>query len=239
MEEELQLKQRIADLEQENQRLRNLLAQHGIADTPPIHSEVLTEKHAIMLYSLFRGRKDVFSRRSINKEGHAVYYPVCENFWKNGACPKRDGKKVKCMECNNRAWAPLTQRVLLSHLQGKKEDGTDVVGIYPMLPDETCCFLIFDFDNHDGEALDWKHEVDTMRQICGKLDVPCMVERSRSGNGAHIWLLFSEPIPAETARKFGAALLTKGAEYVNIKTFNLMIGCFQPRIIFRKAAWVT
>lgn len=103
---------------------------------------------------------------------------------------------------------------------GKKEDGTDVVGIYPMLPDETCCFLVFDFDNHDGEALDWKHEVDTMRQICGELEVPCMVERSRSGNGAHIWLLFSEPIPAETARKFGASLLTKGAEFVNIRTFQ-------------------
>lgn len=220
MEEELPLKLRIAALEQENQRLRDLLAQHGIADTPPVHSEVLTEKHAILLYSLFRGRKDVFSRRSVNKEGHAVYYPVCGNFWKNGVCPKRDGKKVKCMECSNRVWVPLTQRVLLSHLQGKKEDGSDVVGIYPMLPDETCWFLVFDFDNHDGGASDWKHEVDTMRQICGKLEVPCMVERSRSGNGAHIWLLFSEPIPAETARKFGAALLTKGAEFVNIKTFQ-------------------
>ncbi len=220
MDEKQQLLRKIAKLEQENQRLRELLVQHGIADIPPVQSEVLTGQHAMLLYSLFRGRKDVYSRRSINKDGHAVYYPVCENFWKSGLCPKREGKKIKCAECSNRAWAPLSQRVLLSHLQGQKEDGTDVVGIYPMLEDETCHFLVFDFDNHDGEALDWKNEVDTMRQICTRLEVPCMVERSRSGNGAHIWLLFSEPISAETARKFGAALLTKGAEFVNIKTFQ-------------------
>ncbi len=220
MDEKQQLLQRIAKLEQENRRLRELLSQHGIADISPIQSEVLTGQHAMLLYSLFRGRKDVYSRRSINKDGHAVYYPVCENFWKSGLCPKREGKKIKCAECGNRAWAPLSQRVLLSHLQGQKEDGTDVVGIYPMLEDETCHFLVFDFDNHDGEALDWKNEVDTMRQICTRLEVPCLVERSRSGNGAHIWLLFSEPISVETARKFGAALLTKGADFVNMKSFQ-------------------
>ncbi len=220
MDEKQQFLRKIAKLEQENQRLRELLTQYGIVDMPPVQSEALTGQHAMLLYTLFRGRKDVYSRRSINKDGHGVYYPVCENFWKSGMCPKRDGKKVKCAECSNRVWAPLSQRVLLSHLQGQKEDGADVVGIYPMLPDETCNFLVFDFDNHDGEALDWKNEVDTMRQICTRLEVPCMVERSRSGNGAHIWLLFTEPVPAETARKFGAALLTKGAEFVNIKTFQ-------------------
>ncbi len=214
-----QMQYRIAVLEQENQRLRELLAQHGIVDTLPIHSELVTQKHAQLLYALFRGRKDVFSRRSINKDGHGVYYPACDNFWKAELCPKRDGKKVKCMECSNRAWTPLNQRVLLSHLQGRKEDGTDVIGVYPMLPDETCNFLVFDFDNHDGEALDWKSEVDALRQICAQLEISCMVERSRSGKGAHIWLLFSEPVPAETARKFGASLLTKGAEFVNLKSF--------------------
>ncbi len=220
MDEKQQFLQRIAKLEQENQRLRELLVRHGITEEPPAQSEVLTQQHAMLLYSLFRGRKDVYSRRSINKDGHAVYYPVCENFWKAGLCPKREGKKVKCAECSNRAWAPLSQRVLLSHLQGQKEDGTDVVGIYPLLPDETCHFLAFDFDNHDGEALDWKSEVDTMRTICKELEVSCLVERSRSGNGAHIWLLFSEPISAETARKFGSALLTQGAEFVNMKSFQ-------------------
>ncbi len=77
MDEKQQLLQRIAKLEQENQRLRELLSQHGIADISPIQSEVLTGQHAMLLYSLFRGRKDVYSRRSINKDGHAVYYLVC------------------------------------------------------------------------------------------------------------------------------------------------------------------
>ncbi len=216
------LQNRIAELEQENERLCKILDDHHIdyAIKQLPQPEVITEKHALLLYSLFRGRKDVYSRRSINKDGHGVYYPICENFWKYGLCPKRDGKKVKCMECEHRTWAPLNQRALLAHLQGSKEDGTDVIGIYPMLPDETCNFLVFDFDNHDGEMEDWTSEVAAMREICTTLEVPCMVERSRSGNGAHIWLLFAEAIPTELARKFGSALLTKGAEFVNMKSFR-------------------
>ena len=98
-----------------------------------------------------------------------------------------------------------------------------------MFTDETCNFLVFDFDNHDEKTNgddfantdeEWIEEVNAMRSICKNNDIQTLVERSRSGKGAHIWLFFEEPIPASIARKFGTALLTKGAESVNQKNFK-------------------
>ena len=100
----------------------------------------ITAGHARILYSYFKGRKDVFSRRHVNKEGRGVYYPVCENFWVAGKCPRREGKKFRCMDCSNRAWIPLTQRTLMRHLKDGQEDGSDVIGIYPLLEDEPVIF---------------------------------------------------------------------------------------------------
>ena len=118
----------------------------------------------------------------------------------------------------------------MNHLRGEKPDGTDVIGIYPLLQDETCNFLVFDFDNHDSdlpeandganEGHDWMEEVDALRAICVKQGLSPLIERSRSGKGAHVWLIFKESIPASLARRFGSALLTKGAETINLKTFK-------------------
>ena len=75
--------------------------------------------------------------------------------------------------------------------------------IYPMLPDETCSFLAIDFDD-DG----WKKDITIIREVCNEFDIPVAVERSQSGNGAHIWFFFEEPVSASLARKFGTGLLT-------------------------------
>jgi hypothetical protein len=108
-------------------------------------------------------------------------------------------------------------------------NGNDVVAIYPMLENNQCRFLVFDFDNHvkGAEQTDyaneddcWMAEVDALRMICKKLGVDVAVERSRSGRGAHVWLFFKEMIPAKLARRFGFALLEKGAEYVDLKSFR-------------------
>ncbi|MBE6416903.1 MAG: DEAD/DEAH box helicase [Akkermansiaceae bacterium] len=229
-DELIRLRSRIKELQDEVQRLTLLLSRHGIvdiqdaegeeSDAPQILMPEITAGHARVLYSYFKGRKDVYSRRNVNKDGRGVYYPVCENFWVAGKCPRRDGRKLRCMECENRCWISLTQRTLMRHLKGELEDGRDVIGIYPLLEDETCHFLVFDFDCHDDEApIDWKSEVAALAEICKQLNIDALVERSRSGSGAHVWLFFEENIPAKDARKFGAALLTKGAEFVNQKTF--------------------
>ncbi len=224
------LRSRVRELQDEVQRLTLLLSRHGIvdiqdaegeeSDAPQILMPEITAGHARVLYSYFKGRKDVYSRRNVNKDGKGVYYPVCENFWVVGKCPRREGQNVRCMECANRSWISLTQRTLMRHLKGELEDGRDVIGIYPLLEDETCHFLVFDFDCHDDEApIDWKSEVAALAETCKQLNIDALVERSRSGTGAHVWLFFEEAISAKDARKFGSSLLTKGAEFVNQKTF--------------------
>lgn len=226
---ECSLQRLMEQLREENARLKSLLVQHGIEYEPEAAAGALqqemifpeiTAAHARVFYSYFKGRKDVYARRNVTREGKGVYYPVCDNFWVPEKCPRRDGRKMRCMECPQRQWTPLNQRVLMRHLQGRAEDGRDVVGVYPLLEDETCHFLVFDFDNHDGDAeIDWRGEVDTLRRLCAELGVEALVERSRSGNGAHVWIFFEEAISAREARRFGACLLTRGAELVNQKSF--------------------
>jgi superfamily II DNA or RNA helicase len=117
----------------------------------------------------------------------------------------------------------------MEHLRGSAEDATDVIGVFPLLTDDTCRFIVFDFDNHekDAEKNDfantdelWKEEVDSLRKICDINRIDALVERSRSGRGAHLWIFFQKPIEASLARKFGNALLNKGAESVNLKSFR-------------------
>lgn len=177
-------------------------------------------------YTYFRGRKDVYSVRSRPKDGKAGYFPACTHFWDHKLCPKTTGQKIACRDCPNRSYKPLNIRALLAHLKGEREDSSDVVGIYPLLPDDTCYFLVFDFDDHEGtfqgseKTVSWRDEVDALRKICGLEQIDALVERSRSGQGAHVWIFFSEPVSAQKARQFGTALLTKGAEVVSLKSFR-------------------
>ena len=108
--------------------------------------------------------------------------------------------------------------MILKHLLGEKEDCTDVLGVYPLLPDSTCRFIVFDFDNHEKDAYKnddantdelWKNEVDSLRNICKRANIDHLVERSRSGRGAHLWIFFRTAIPASLARSFGYALLSR------------------------------
>lgn len=118
---------------------------------------------------------------------------------------------------------------ITAHLLGYKEDGSDVIGVYPLLPDGTCRFIVFDFDNHEkgAEATDfanvnteWHKEVDALRKMCEINGIHPLVERSRSGKGAHVWIFFQKAIPASLARNFGFLLLDKGSESINMKSFH-------------------
>ena len=223
----------IEDLEQEIRYLRNLLEVNGIpydyqaykeslvaADKCEIEFPELTRENAIDFYGMFRGRKDVFAQRSAKKG----YFTQCDNFWKYGICPKRNGDKVKCRDCQNQSYTKLTSSVILDHLKGEKEDCTDVIGLYPLFPDGTCWFLVFDFDNHSDEEIeqskDWQQEVNALRRICEVNGIDALVERSRSGKGAHVWIFFSNAVSASKARRFGESLIVKGAESVSMKTFS-------------------
>ncbi|MBA1336078.1 MAG: putative helicase [Firmicutes bacterium] len=100
------------------------------------------------------------------------------NEWARGICNK---PKIKCSECNNKNYAALDFAAIDKHLRGK-----DVFGIYPMLLDETCYLLAIDFDDEG-----WEKDISVLRDICAEKNIPFAVERSRSGNGAHVWFFNS------------------------------------------------
>ncbi len=149
-----------------------------------------------LFMSLFKGREDVYAKRWENKnKGTSGYSPVCLNEWQSGICSK---PKIPCSKCENKFYAALDEGVIENHLRGNT-----IAGIYPMLPDETCCFLAMDFDEAD-----WQKDISILRDVCVEFDIPVAVERSRSGKGGHVWFFFENPLPVALARKFGTALLT-------------------------------
>ena len=151
-----------------------------------------------LFMSLFRGRDDVYAKRWENKKKRTFgYSPVCRNEWVPGVCAKPKGT---CAGCASKAYVPVDETVIDDHLRGRNDV---VTGIYPMLRDETCWFLAIDFD-----GAGWQKDISALRDVCSEFTIPLAIERSRSGNGAHAWLFFEEPLPATGARKFGTALLT-------------------------------
>jgi hypothetical protein len=156
--------------------------------------------------SLFRGRSDVYPQRfESRKTGRAGYSPCCGNEWVRGVCEK---PRIKCSNCRQQDWLAVNDWTIRWHLSGKDSDGRPfVMGIYPMLLDESCYFLAIDLD---GEG--WRDDVQALIDVAKKLDLPIAVERSRSGNGAHLWFFFEQAIPATQARRFGTHLLTEAME---------------------------
>ncbi|KUG05094.1 hypothetical protein ASZ90_017477 [hydrocarbon metagenome] len=154
-----------------------------------------TEKIRLFM-SLFKGRDDVYAKRwESKKKEQAGYSPVCLNEWKSGVCSK---PKIKCVDCTQKDYAVLDEKVIEEHLRGNI-----VVGIYPMCLDETCYFLAIDFDEEG-----WQKDISVLREVCMEFNIPIVVERSRSGKGAHMWFFFENQISASLARRFGSALLT-------------------------------
>ena len=158
----------------------------------------LTGPEKVALFrSLFRGRDDVFPVLwTSTKSGRTGYSPACSNEWTPGVCEK---PRVRCGECPNQAFVPVSDRVILDHLRGRH-----VAGVYPLLADETCWFLVADFDKAD-----WKKDVAAFRDACRGARLPVAVERSRSGNGAHAWFFFDAPVSAAVARRMGCYLITQ------------------------------
>ncbi|MDP3113731.1 MAG: DEAD/DEAH box helicase family protein [Candidatus Cloacimonadaceae bacterium] len=220
---------RIRELEAENSRLRNLgvhdlqaevlksndnestvnspqdkhsIAIDGRADSAPtsINSHSSPEDKVQLFRSLFRGRNDIFALRWSGKDGKSGYSPACSNAWKPGVCGKFN--KTSCANCDYRELIPITDDVIFRHLKGDI-----VIGVYPLLPDDTCHFLALDFDKKE-----WQTDVTSFHETCNEFGIPANIERSRSGKGAHVWIFFEQNIPARIARTLGCALLTTTME---------------------------
>ena len=176
------------------------------ADASPVTALSSPAEKVALFRSLFRGREDVFPKRWSNaRSGRSGYAPACANEWVPRVCDK---PRIKCRECPNQAFIPVTAEVIARHLQGRGPDGRDfTIGVYPMLADESCWFLAIDFDKKT-----WHRDVAMFLSTCRALRVPAALERSRSGNGGHVWIFFSHPVAAASARRLGAWLVTESME---------------------------
>jgi superfamily II DNA or RNA helicase len=190
---------------------------------PPtgIHKRSSPAEKLELFQSLFAGRGDAYAERWENAKGKNGYSPVCSNLW-SPVCPKTGGGKMKCTACPHKNFAPYEAGVIERHLTGKA-----TVGVYPMFPDETCRFLVFDFDGKEEyKPEELQRDVTIIRAICAEKNISMAVERSRSGKGIHFWIFFSENIPASTARKFGSSLITYAMNQnhrLPFKTYDRMI----------------
>ncbi len=180
-----------------------LKQQSKIIQTDSLINQFSSNKEKIDLFlSLFRGRTDVCAKRWKNKPG---YSPYCYNDFKPGICFK---PKIKCTECNNNHFAPLDEEQIKDHLTGKH-----VLGLYPLTTNDTCYLLVMDFDEST-----WKEDVKVISRVCDIHSIPMYIERSRSGNGCHIWYFFEKELKASYARRFGTNILNLAMqESENIK----------------------
>jgi superfamily II DNA or RNA helicase/very-short-patch-repair endonuclease len=180
------------------------------SNTPPPAPQVThasTPDQKITLFrSLFLGREDVYPRRfESRRTGKSGYQPACGNEWIRGICEK---PRIRCSECLHQRWLPVTEEVIRWHLQGRDDRGQPfVAGVYPMLRDDTCWFLAADFD---GKG--WTDDARAVLNASQSAGLPAELERSRSGDGGHVWWFFSEPVPAVMARRMGTMLLSAAME---------------------------
>ena len=199
---------RLAEIDNEQQQildhLHDLRKQLSSPEVPPLPagetSELSPSEKISLFRSLFKGREDVYPKMWLSKNGDRKgYMPACGNDGNYSLCGKRKFPRVKCADCNHQAYLPVTDEVVRDHLQGKQ-----TIGVYPLLPDDTCRFLAVDFDKTT-----WQEDVAAFRETCSSLSVSVAMERSRSGNGAHAWFFFSEPVMASVARVMGCFLITE------------------------------
>ena len=155
----------INDLQKEIECLKNILDREGISYQEElaqltnteafetnqgnriVFPNEITKDMANRFFARFWGRTDVYAKRVENKKTNkAGYYPQCINFWSDG-CGKKWNTGFRCQDCHYQKYKALTIDSIMSHLKGN-----EVIGVYPLHKDNTCRFLVFDFDNHDKDA---------------------------------------------------------------------------------------
>ncbi|MFA5162118.1 MAG: hypothetical protein WC421_07715 [Elusimicrobiales bacterium] len=189
----------IARLSEQKTRLLNQLSADAV-NAPVVTNHApqnLTPDDKIKVFkSYFQGREDVYAKRLSSQSGKSGYSPACTHEWARDICGK---PKIKCADCPNRTFMPFDDIAVKKHLTG-----TQILGLYPLLEDDSCYFLAMDFD---GKT--WREDIFAAKRTCAEANIPAAIERSRSGDGGHLWIFFADKIPAITARRLGSFLITK------------------------------
>ncbi|RJQ83389.1 helicase [Pseudonocardiaceae bacterium YIM PH 21723] len=146
----------------------------------------LARERVLLFRSLFVGRDDVFASRW-ERDGKKGWSPKYDRQPGQSWAEAKDAKQ----------YLPLTDEVIHDHLAGKI-----TAGLYPMLSDDSCQLLACDFD-----GAEWRLDAQAYAQAATSIGVPVAMEISRSGDGAHVWMFFTEPVPALDARALGFAVL--------------------------------
>jgi hypothetical protein len=199
-------------LKEENSLLKKILAEQLLlpVNPPPVEknsgtpnvllgeTSLLSKAEKIVLFrSIFRGREDIYPIRWENAQSaKSGYSPAIRNKWEYIEAKKQGDKNVIPQ------YLALTDEVIQQHLEGKI-----VVGVYPLLTDDTCWFLAVDFDEASYED-----DAKSFATTCREFGIDAYIERSRSCKGAHVWIFFDQPISATLARQLGFTILTQTME---------------------------
>jgi superfamily II DNA or RNA helicase len=196
-----EIDKRLLELEEEKLCLQSRKAKiESAQSTSNTKASTLSAKDKVKLFQeLFIGRTDIYAIRWQNKSGKNGYAIACHNEWRSGLCQK---PKIKCGDCPNKAYKPLESKAIYDHLSGKQ-----TIGLYPLMTDDTCQLLAIDFDKSD-----WLQAVKAFVSVCDDFEIPHATERSRSGNGAHVWIFFEGKVSAIDARRLGFCLLERAME---------------------------
>ena len=192
------------------------------SDAAPTPSPKATEKAIVtqdspiaekvdLVMSLFRGRSDVYAEGyegRTTKPGKLSYWPRCSLRWTRGACPRLNNPKARCRDCDHPSYAPLTHDVVKAHCMGRRDrrGRIQAIGIY-VVDGDVCHLLAADFDGPG-----WQDAASAYRDACRRHSLSPAVERSRSGNGAHVWVFFEGPVKASLARRLGEGLVSEARD---------------------------
>lgn len=154
--------------------------------------------------SLFRGRNDVFAKRW-EKGSNSGYSPAYLFSWDEFNAHRSQGGTMKDFE--NKKQQTLTDDIIRQHLLGQI-----TVGVYPILPDNTSYFLAADFDHAN-----WLDDCKNYRQEMADIGLAAYIERSRSGNGGHVWVFFENAYPCHKSRSIGLEVARKA---LNLSEFD-------------------
>lgn len=204
-------------------RMEDFCLSNDVLEINSVSKNSTPQEKINLFKSLFVGREDVFALRWFNaKSGKSGYSPVCENKWQSGKC---DMKKYSCADCPFKLPARLSDQYIFNHLAGKDSVCRDVIGLYPLMEGDLCQFLALDFDNHGNKISQWKSDILAVKKVCNEYSIPAYIEISRSGNGAHLWIFFSEKVPAKQARNLVTNLLKaamKKNHSISFESFDRM-----------------